>query len=258
MAKKSKSTSTSNITKEQEALNKPVDMAGGNVDPAINALVSEDFIKMSNFDATEIALILQDIVRGQASLLSLAKENSEAIVRLKERQDKIDMETIARMERQRKEIEEIMDQAESLKATGIKKDQIVASGVKMYQEALQNARASKSVDRLAFEKKLAAEAKETVVSPGQLVTVREGQQIVSKIIPEEVRIKHKLWLLQPGVPTVVPQSVADALRRRRTSQEQTTKLQNMLGKHMEANKLAQEWNKESGSGSSMPIVPGSG
>lgn len=255
MPRKSKSTSTSNTNKEIEQLNKPVDMAGGNPDPAINALVSDDFLKATNFDATEIALMLQQIVRGQNSLLTLAQENSEAITRLKARQDQIDIEAEKRAIAQRKEIEEILDQAESKRATGEKKDKIIAQGVQQYQLAVQNARANKTVDKLQFEQALAREAKETVVSPGQLVTVREGQQIVSKVIPEEVRIKHKIWLLQPGVPTVVPTSVADMLRRRRASEAQTAELKNMLGKHMQANKLAQEWNKKSGSGS-MPLVPG--
>ncbi len=255
MPRKSKSTSTSNTkTNEIEQLNKVVNMEGGNPDPAVNALVSDDFLTLKNIDAAQIALILQDIVRGQQSLMSLAQDNADAIVRLKERQDKIDLEAEARAATQRKEIEEILDQAQSLKATGVKKDEIIAKGVKQYQAELQKARAGQAVDRLAFERKLAAEKQETVVSPGQLITVREGQQLVSKLIPEEVRIKHKVWLLAPGVPTLVPASVADMLRRRHKSQEETNQLKEMLGKHMEANKLAHAWNKQKGSGN-MPLVP---
>jgi len=245
------------IINEEEILNRPIDTAGNDPNPAVNALMSDEFIQMSNFDASQIALILQQIVRGQNSLLSMAQQNSDDITRLKAKQDRIDKEAEARVLAQRSEIEEILNRAEGLKATGDKKDTLIANGVKQYQAAVQSARAHKSVDRLSFEKKLAAEPQEIIVSPGQLITVREGGQLVSKIIPEEVRIKHKVWYLQPGIPTKVPQSVAATLRNRRESQEQTFKLKEMLGKQMEANKLAQQWNENKGSGS-MPFVPSAG
>jgi hypothetical protein len=126
--------------------------------------------------------------------------------------------------------------------------------VKQYQTAVQNARASKTVDRLAFEKKLAAEPQEYVVAHGKLITTIENGQQTAKLLPEEIRIKHKVWYLQPGIPTKVPASVAQVLDRY-ASQEETNKLKGMLGKQMHANKLAQEWNSNKGSGS-MPLVPG--
>jgi hypothetical protein len=240
---------------EEEILNRPIDTTGNDPNPAVNALMSEEFIQMSNFDASQIALVLQQIVRGQNSLLAMAKENSEEIIRLKERQERIDKEAAARHAAQKDEIADILNKAEKLKAKGDKKDKIIATGVKQYQKAVQNARASKTVDRLAFEKKLAAEPQEYVVAHGQLVTTIENGQQVAKILPEEIRIKHKVWYLQPGVPTKVPASVAATLRARYASQEQTNKLKDMLSKQMHANKLAQEWNAAKGAGS-MPIVPG--
>jgi len=254
MARKSKNLSTSN-TNQAEQLNKIVNMSGGNPDPAINALVSQDFIQMSNLDASQIALILQQLVRGQDSLLSLAQQNSEEIVKLKEKQDKIDKEAEARFQSQRGEIEDILNRAEKLKVKGDKKDKLIAKGVEQYQKAVQNARANKTLDRLSYEKKLAAEPQEFVVAHGQLITTIERGQQVAKILPEEIRIKHKVWFLQPGIPTKLPQSVAQVLRDRYKSQEQTNKLKEMLGKNMNANQLAQEWNDSKGSGS-MPLVPG--
>lgn len=241
---------------EEEILNRPVDTDGSDPNPAVNALMDEDFIKMSNFDASQIALVLQQIVRGQNSLLSLAQQNSEDIARLKEKQALIDKEAEARFASQRNEIEEILNKSEKLKATGEHKDKIIAQGVQQYQLAKQNARASKAVDKLAFEQKLAAEPQEYVVSPGQLITTMQGNQQVARIIPEELRIKHKVWYFQPGVPTKVPASVAATLRARRAGQEQTGALKEILGKHMEASKLAQKWNEHKGSGT-MPSVPSS-
>lgn len=255
MPRKSKKLSTSNISREAEILNRTIDTTGNDPNPVVNALMSEEFVQASNFDAAQVALILQELVRGQNSLLALAKENSEEIVRLKERQKQIDRDAEARHAAQKNEIADVLNRAEKLKAKGDKKDRIIAKGVNEYQKAVQNARASKTVDRLAFEKKLAAETQEYVVAHGKLVTTIEGGQHVAKVLPEEIRIKHKVWYLQPGVPTKVPASVAQVLRDRYKSQEETTKLKNILGKHMHANKLAQEWNSNKGSGS-MPLVPG--
>ena len=243
------------ISNEQETLNRTIDTTGNDPDPAVNALMSDDFIKMSNLDAAQIALALQQIIRDQNSLLTMAKENSEEIIRLKERQEKIDKEAEARFNAQRGEIADILNRAEKLKAKGDKKDRLIAKGVKQYQIAVQNARASKTVDRLAFERKLAAEPQEYVVAHGRLITTIEGGQQVAKILPEEIRIKHKVWYLQPGIPTKVPASVAATLRNRYASQEQTNKLKEMLGKQMHANQLAQEWNETKSAGS-MPLVPG--
>jgi hypothetical protein len=240
---------------EEETLNQTVDTTGNDPNPAINALVNEDFIQMSNLDATQIALVLQQIVRGQNSLLTMAQQNSEEIIKLKERQERIDKEAEARFAAQRNEIADVLNRAEKLKAKGDKKDRLIANGVNQYQKAVQLARANKTVDRLAFEKKLAAEPQEYVIAHGKLITTIENGQQTAKILPEEIRIKHKIWYLQPGIPTKVPASVAQVLRDRYASQEETNKLKGMLGKHLHANTLAQEWNSSKGSGS-MPLVPG--
>jgi len=255
MPRKSKKSSTSNTSLEQETLSRTIDTAGNDPNPAINALMNEEFIQMSNLDAAQIALVLQQIVRGQNSLLAMAQQNTDEIVRLKERQEKIDKETEARFTTQRGEIADVLNRSIKLTAKGTEKDKIIAKGVKQYQMAVQNARASKTVGRLAFEKKLAAEPQEYVVAHGKLITIIENGQQTSKILPEEIRIKHKVWYLQPGVPTKVPASVAANLRDRYASQEETNKLKGMLSKQMHANKLAQEWNESKGSGS-MPLVPG--
>jgi hypothetical protein len=96
MPRKSKKSSTSNISREEEVLNSTIDTTGNDPNPAINALMSEDFIQMSNLDASQIALLLQQIVRGQNSLLTQAQLNSEEIIKLKERQEKIDKESEGR------------------------------------------------------------------------------------------------------------------------------------------------------------------
>ena len=76
--------------------------------------------------------------------------------------------------------------------------------------------------------------------------MEHGQQ-VSRIIPEEIRIRNKRWVLPVGRAVEVPQVVSDIMIQRRASQDETFKRQDLLSKNLEATKLAEEWNKIGGS-----------
>jgi hypothetical protein len=232
---------------DNDALNQQVDVSGNDPSPIVNELMSDQFIQGSNLDVSQIALMLQQLVRGQSALLSNYEQTNIEIAKLRERQDQIDKQTAKRFESQQKDIQEVFDRAEKLKLTGDKKDKVIAKGVKMYEKARTDAIAGKAVDRLAFDRMLASQEKETIVSPGQLITVMDNGTQVPRMIPEEIRIKHRVWHLQPGVATEVPKAVADVLRQRWASQAETNQRKSILSKHLEAGKMAAEWNKVEGS-----------
>lgn len=229
--------------KEAEILSAPIDTSN----QVVNALMSPEFEKMSNLDASQIALMLQELVRGQNSLLANAESNTFEIARLRERQDKADREIAERLEANQKFVEEVMDRAEGLKRTGAEHDKLIANGVAMYNEARSKAIANRAAKNIAFRQKMASEPKKMVISGGQLVTTIEHGQQVTKILPEEVRIADMRWVLPPGIPVEVPETVAGVLEQRRVSQIETSKRQGLLSKHMEATKLAEEWSKIEGS-----------
>lgn len=243
MPRKKKLSPAEQAQRETEALNSSVRIDGAGEHPVVKALLSPEFEQMSNMDVSGIALVLQEIVRGQNSLLARYDETSIEIARLRERQDQADREIAERLAGQQKFIEEILDRAESLKRTGLEHDKLIAEGVAIYEKAKHTAAAQIASSNLAFEQKLASEEKVMVVSPGQLITTMEGGQQVAKIIAEEVRIKHKVWIFPPGIPVFVPKTIADFLAQRRSSQIKTNKLQDILSKKLEASKLAEEWNK---------------
>ena len=230
--------------REAEALNSVIRTDGQGEHPAVQALMSPEFEKMTNLDASQIALLLQEIVRGQNSLL---QQNSAQILQIRERQDQIDKDMAERFESQQKFIEEVLDRAEDLKRTGLENDKLIAQGVAQYQKAKENATANLVAKNLALEKALALQPKVMVVSSGQLVTTMEHGQQVAKIIPEEIRIRNKRWVLPIGRAIEVPQSVADIMSQRKASQTETFKRQELLGQNLEATKLAEEWNKIEGS-----------
>jgi multidrug efflux pump subunit AcrB len=232
---------------EQEQLSRLVNVDGEGEAPAVQALLDPDFVKMTDLNVTDIALMLQQIVRGQNSLIAKADENAREINMLREKMARNDLTVESRMKEQRSEIEEILDRAEKLKATGMKKDQIIAQGAAQYTKAIQEARASSSISKKQFEDKLKRQPQIQVLSPGVWQNVREGQSIIPKIFPEEIRIRHLRFILQPGIPTMVPQSVAEALADRRKSQVETGKRKEMLSKQMEQTKLINEWSNVGGS-----------
>lgn len=237
MAKKRRLQSDQQKAFEQEQLNRPVRTDGEGESEAVKTLLSPEFEQMSNLDATSVALLLQEIIRGQNSLLARVNETGLEIAKLKEHQAHADQRVAEMVESSRKEIEEVLSKSSKLKATGDRKDKIVARGAQQFTEAVQSARAKNASDKLLFEQQLKNMPKEQVISPGSWIQTKEGM----RLIPEEVRIKHKVWYLQPGVPTIVPVCVAEALRSRRQSQAHTDKLRSVLGKQMEQEKLNQAW-----------------
>lgn len=236
--------------REEAILNAPPDPSN----KAVEALLSPEFEQMSNLDVSQIALLLQELVRGQNSLLARYEDTSVQIAKLRERQDQADQEIAARLEANQKFVEEVMDRAESIKRTGEAHDKLIAQGVAEYQKAVTKARATRAANDLAFKEKLMKEEKVTIISPGQLITTMEHGQQVSKIVPEEVHIKNIHMAIPVGRPVEVPRTIANYLEERRKSKEETARRQEILSKHMEASKLAEEWGKIGGSKTDhMPI-----
>lgn len=231
---------------EQERLNSLVNLSGDGESEVVKAVLSPEFTQMTDMNAGQIALLLQELIRGQNSLLAKINDQESTIASLKQKWDNADKLISRQTSTERKEIEAVLQRAEKLKLTGDKKEKLVARAGKLFTQAVKSARAKNASDKLAFEQQLATMPQVTVVAPGQFITVREGQGIVPKIIPTEIRIKHKVWYLPPGRPTSVPKIVADRLHEIMNSQQETSALKNVLGKNMEQGKLAQEWNKVEG------------
>lgn len=247
MPRKKKLSAAEQASQEAEILNKKINPTGEGEHEAIKALMSPEFERMSNLDAAQVALMLQEIVRGQNSLLANYEQTNIQIARIMERQDQVDREVAARLEAQNKFVEEILDRAEDLKRTGEANDKLIAHGVAQFQEARSKAVANKAAKNIAFRQKIASEPKQMVISPGQLISTMDHGHQVTKILPEEVRISDMRWVLPPGVPVEVPVTVAEVLAQRRASQIETHKRAELLGKNLEATKLAEEWSKVGGS-----------
>lgn len=228
------------IDSSNEVLSKQVRSDGVGEHQVVQDLLSDKFTKGSNREALEISLALQQLVRGQTSLLENQQALGHEISKVRERMDRIDRDT-EKWEKDREGfIQEVLDKAESLKP--VNKDKAVADGVQMYQNALAEATAQVAVKRLKFADQLARSPKVTVISPGEIVQVIENGSPVSKLMNEVVRIKHMQWVLPAGVPTEVPEIVAEVLKNRRRGQQETAERQALMMKNMESGKLNDAWN----------------
>jgi hypothetical protein len=192
---------------------------------------------MPNVEALDVALALQQIIRGQESLLSNQEKFGKELSDLRGRMDAYDKAEIEFNENKEKFIEKVVARSESLKATGDKKDRILAKGALMMQSAVKDARASIVSDNLAFEEKLARMPRVTVTSPGKLETIMQGGVPTPVMFPEEIRIKHKVWVLRPGVPTEVPEIVAKALDDRRKVEAENASRSELLQKNLNNDEL---------------------
>jgi hypothetical protein len=138
-------------------------------------------------------------------------------------------------------IQETLDRAEKLKATGFEKDKIVAAGAIQMTEAVQKAKAEQAVERVQFEESLRTMPKVIVVSPGELVMVSEGGRQVAKLMNETVKIKDHKWVLPVGKAVEVPLVVKQVLDDRRRLQAETEARQDLLSKHPESGVLDRKW-----------------
>jgi hypothetical protein len=216
------------LEREAAVLNKPINQTGAGEDQAIKDLLSPDFLTMTDSGAAQIALALQQIIRGQASLLANQDVLKQDILKMKANMDKYDRDAARWREEREKFLNEINDRAEKLLLPAAKKAELRAREGKRLTARIQQAKASKTVERLQFEQLLASQPKVTIISPGISRMVREGGSIIHKIFPEEIRIKHRVWYLTPNVPTEVPELVAQVYQERQATRAAGEKRKELL------------------------------
>lgn len=223
---------------QQEILNSPVRLDGVGEDPAVRDLAK--IPEMTNEQALDVAVALQQILRGQQTQgEELAKIRAE-MVRMDKAAKKWEEDRV-------KFVEEVERRASKYELAAAEKEKLLAKEAGHLQELVREAMAQAAVDKMRFDQILAAEPKETIVSPGELLMVNESGAQMAKLVPEEIRIKHRVWVLEPGVPVEVPKSVADFVRSKRRQARETSERQAALQRNLESNELDREFariNKE--------------
>lgn len=233
--------------REGEVLDHIINPSGDGEDPAVKAMLSDSFATADDRTATEIMLQLQRVIMGQASLLEQISQNiegsNERLRKLEERTSKYDEDARRFQEDREKWFEEQRAQGERTlaKYDTLQRAELQAQGANMLQDAVAKARARSGADKVEFAAAMAAQPKVTIISPGKFVTVREGESIISKHIPEEVRIKHMRWVLPINTPIEVPKMVADVYYKQQRTLEEMRARQSLLSGNPESQRMVSEW-----------------
>ena len=197
------------LAREAAIESTPVRLDGVGEHPAIQAAASPAFATMSNSEALQVALALQELVRGQASVLQNQQVLGENLARLEAKMAKYDEDAKKWEEDRAKFIAEVTQRADRLRITDpSKRAEMTAQVMKEEQAATQMAKAIHANNIADFKRKIATAPKVKVQSPGVVEQGRIGDQPVVRLVPEVIRIKNFEWKLPPGVTVEVPDFVA--------------------------------------------------
>ncbi len=197
------------LTREAAVEHSQVRLDGVGEHPAIQAAASPEFATMSNTEAFQVALAIQEIVRGQASILANQKELSENLSKVEARMRRYDEDARKWDEDRQKFLDDVNRQADRLRVTDpSKRGEMAAQIMEEDRRAQEAARAMLQANQIKFKTMIETAPKVKVMSPGVVETGRVGDQPVTRIVPEVIRIKNFEWKLPPGVTVEVPDFVA--------------------------------------------------
>lgn len=213
--------------RELEALNAPVEGEQGQ-SPAVRALLSEQFVHAPDAQALDVALALQQLVRGQSAILSNLDEQNRQLNQLRARMAAYD-EAAQKWEQDRaKFLQETRDQADKVRLTGDRLASAQAKAGIEFQAAVTAARADAAVDRLQFDAAIRAMPKVIVRHSGIPTQIVEGGMVVTRLMPLTLRLRHLTFTLPPNEDVEVPQVVADRLAELTRSRQETAERKQAL------------------------------
>jgi len=190
------------ISREQEVLNSQVRQDGQGEDSVIKALLF-DLPTATEVEAKEIALALQKLVRGDASLLANEGELSHIIADIRKEASFIDKQSAAWDIGPEAFVESVMMDAP--KMSDKKKGELQAYGADMLKKAISTSKAGKTVKQMQFREQLKNSPLETIYVTGKTFQTKQGPVIR----PDEVSIMGLRFELEPGIQKV-PAPVARA------------------------------------------------
>lgn len=196
------------LTREQEILAAPAEDFFSH-HPVVRELLSK-LPTASETEARNIGLILQQMIRGDGSLLSnqLDPAVSEEINAIRAKaaeiqvaQERYDADKVGFAQ-------DIFEQADRIMPQGARRDQVIAQGVLLHQKARENAVATAAMRKLEFHKQIANMPKELIHVTNETEFHSVGGANVPVRVPTVIRIMDRTWVLEEGdhmVPPIVAQ-----------------------------------------------------
>lgn len=196
------------LGKEQEILNSNAEDFFSH-----HPVVRELLLKLptaSETEARNIGLILQQMIRGDGSLLSneLDPAVAEEINHVRESAAKIQKAQEDFEADRMKFVQQVYDGADKVMPVGVARDQAIARGMAMYQQARQDAVANAVNRKLQFRQMIENGPKETINVTNETEDRMIGGVRQTVKVPTVIRIAGHTWVLEEGehqVPSFVAQ-----------------------------------------------------
>lgn len=208
---------------QREILDKPVNRSGAGEDPAIKALLGEDFVNMNDTDALAVAIAVAKIVRGQ-----LKEELDGTMGQLK--QLMADMQNTAQKaeEDRLKFARDIFNQAEKMRVSPNEKTALDVRGSELMRKVNEEARALAITRRFEIDKRVADAPKVKMMHPGVPMTIRRGDMRETIVKPFEIHYEHLKFILPPNELMDIPDFIFEAFVKEQEMAKSRNKLETVL------------------------------
>lgn len=243
--------SNSSADRSAEVLNKEIRMDGVGEDSLIKSLLNGEFDNLPDKQALEFGVLLRKLISGEEYISQNLDKITQSVNMLADRIDKMEKAKEAYESNQQAFLEEARERGEAVRNDDpAYKNKLLAETSKKIGQLTANARAKRAMQQQEHIRRLEMEPKETIISPGIIELVSVDGNPVPTLTSDFVRLGTLVWELKPGVPTVVPLSIANQYRdmmRARTELERRSgalELKNgIMGPKHEQNTLINEQRK---------------
>jgi len=230
--------SRQDITKELEMAHNQAVLAS----PKAQAILAQLMRAKNNRERLEASLLLQDLVRGDASLLQspTLADNLEKMRETAEARDRAEEDYANDQEGF---VEGTIATAEKNKMVGDQAERMKVQVTRQLQDAIAKAKAKRAARHLQLDWQLDHEPKVEIQVAGIWETVRINDGMQNILRPEIIRILHRTFVLKPGANTV-PITVANRyeqilISRREQDERKAAMSKEGLGMEAGALELAQ-------------------
>lgn len=244
------------IVEERRDISREQEMLHRIPDERMRALMAQ-LPNASEAEALEIMLKLQEIIRGPAALTQ-NPEMGEQVAKMRQAAAERDRMAKRFESDQAGFIEEVFQRAEKIKPTGERADRIKAEAAKLTKSLMADARRSDSAMKRRLDYLIDHGPKETITVLPKVETVQQGDSIVTKTVPEVIRLRHRAFALPAGTYEV-PKIVAEAYRNILRSRQETEARKAILSSGKRDSEVFQQISRidqEYGSPSVLPQVVG--
>jgi hypothetical protein len=217
---------------QAEVLSKEIHPLGSNEAPAIQDMISKDFLSAKDTDAALIAKAVLALVKGE-----LSQEDEERFRKYQEYADKRDAEARKFEEDKMKWWEEQVKKIESLKKTGFDKDKIEAKAADLDRQARDEARAEAADAWLKFQQRIATAPKVRVISSGVPIRVKSGVRVIPEVLRKIVGSRKWEMVLPVDEEVELPDFIANERAARSKEKRVLDRLPEQLAKMEDYSKV---------------------